>query len=175
LDTAKSAAPLIYSVMAIKTKRTFKIIIGVAVVITVLLLLPPVQMVLGVLLFGIPTAGDADACIEVTDELEASHDFKHYSVSAPDRKAIFCTPGSNNGLFSSSPKLILYFINNNEEQDVIISKTKDIINNIDLNAISIEFYEKENWTTYKDSQGKIRGGSRGIEIATRTYEVTKKP
>jgi ABC-type uncharacterized transport system substrate-binding protein len=159
----------------IKNKKTLIVSIGVLVLLTAFLLFPPVQMAVGVAIFGIQTGEDVERCSNLVEKLLKTHEFKINSLSAPGNKAVFCTAGTSNGLVKSHDKLFIYSVTEKSEQEIIINKIRQIQRTLPVSTVHVEFYEEENWQIFKDSNGKVVGGRRGKEEKIASFKIQSEP
>jgi hypothetical protein len=88
------------------------------------------------------------------------------SVSAPRQPGIFCDRAIQMPFLRRYEKVFVYGVTDRAAQDGIVASVKEFRAARKGVPLVVEFFEKENWITWSDGNGKS-GGRRGKEIAVR--------
>lgn len=89
------------------------------------------------------------------------------SVSVPGRVGVFGDSARNEGIFLTRFDVVsVYGVTQKESQDRILQQFGAYYRIHRTRPLHVQFYERENWTTWKGSNG-VSGGARGPEQLVR--------
>jgi hypothetical protein len=89
------------------------------------------------------------------------------SVSAPNSPAFFCDKETRGAFFRPFDHVRIYRVVDRTEQDTVTDSLVHARQRLRTKPIIVDFYEKENWTTWSDPATGRSGGERGPETPIR--------
>jgi hypothetical protein len=89
------------------------------------------------------------------------------SISTPGRPAIFCDVEMRGFLLKRFDHVRIYGVINKSQQDSMLEALEHGQMQSKHRELTVDFYEKENWTTWSDPGSGRRGGDRGPETPIR--------
>jgi len=111
-----------------------------------------------------------DECAAIAASVESKISLPP-SVSSPGAPAFFCDKGVSGLLLTSYDEVSVYSVVGSGQQDAVITALVQAKQQLKTRRIIVNFYEKENWTTWSDPATGRSGGDRGPETPIRQVVI----
>jgi hypothetical protein len=118
--------------------------------------------------YGFPSDSDRAEAKAIIDKVSTVHQFRHNSLSRPERPPVFAHAGSTM-ILTRPTEITIYDVQDRGEQDRIAQGLKEFSLEKKLKPFRVCFYDHENWITY--GHPGVNVGERGSETQLRCVAV----